>query len=83
MKFRLTPLIQHHVKDALDHPDLSIVYREEAEKIKMVDLEETSLHPVSMDLVHHLADITGYKKESKKQYVYSKSNTIPYRHLLS
>ncbi|OBZ86318.1 hypothetical protein A0J61_05637 [Choanephora cucurbitarum] len=58
MKFRLTPLIQHHVKDALDHPDLSIVYREEAEKIKMVDLEETSLHPVSMDLVHHLADIT-------------------------
>ncbi|RCI04726.1 hypothetical protein CU098_012022 [Rhizopus stolonifer] len=59
MKFRLTPQIQHHVVKALDHPEFSIVYEQEAKEIKVIDLEKDTLYPVSMDLIEHVAPLTG------------------------
>ncbi|KAI8328670.1 endoplasmic reticulum-based factor for assembly of V-ATPase-domain-containing protein [Blakeslea trispora] len=57
MKFKLTPRIQQHVIKALDH-SISVIYQKEAEDVRAVDLSRTSLYPVSMDLVLHVAELT-------------------------
>lgn len=61
MKLTLTSNIQDSVQSALAHPDFSVVYREEAEKIVDQDLKEA--YPVSVELLQHVSKCIGIKRK--------------------
>lgn len=59
MQLTLTKTMQQSVKLALKQPGFLKRHVEEAEKIAELDMNETKVYPITVELIHHVSSCLG------------------------